>query len=244
MRVLIVGATSAIAQETAKLLAAQGHSIFLIGRNLERLGAVAADLRVRGAGATGMANLDVLEFHKHRQVLDEGIAFLGGLDVILIAHGVLPDQKACEESFDYARATIDTNFVSIVSILTPVAQLFERQKSGTIAVISSVAGDRGRQSNYVYGATKGALNVFLEGLRNRLAAVNVTVITVKPGFVDSPMTADVKKNFLFVPPATVAKRIVKAIVRRNDTVYVRWYWFWIMTLIKVIPEPIFKRLKL
>ena len=147
MRVLIVGATSAIAQETAKLLAAEGHSIFLLGRELERLSAVAADLRVRGAGAIGMAKLDVLEFHKHRHMLEEGMTFLGGLDVILVAHGVLPDQKACEENFDYARAAIDTNFVSVVSILTPVAQLFERQKSGTIAVISSVAGDRGRQSN-------------------------------------------------------------------------------------------------
>ncbi len=244
MRILIVGATSAIAQETAKLLATQGNSLFLIGRNPESLEVISADLRVRGARAVGVACLDLREFEKHASVLDEATSFLEGLDIVLVAHGVLPDQKACEETFDQARDAIDTNFVSVVSILTPVAQLFERQKSGMIAVISSVAGDRGRQSNYIYGATKGALNVFLEGLRNRLAAANVSVLTIKPGFVDSPMTADLKKNALFIQPSSVAKRIVRAIEKGKDTVYIRWYWYWIMALIKSIPEPIFKRMKL
>ena len=139
---------------------------------------------------------------------------------------------------------LETNFVSVVSLLTYMANYFSAKKSGTIAVISSVAGDRGRQSNYVYGAAKGALTLVLQGLRNRLFSDGVQVLTIKPGFVDTPMTADIKKNFLFVKPKLVAEQIVIAVKKKKDVVYVPWFWRYIMLIIKIIPEFIFKRLSL
>jgi decaprenylphospho-beta-D-erythro-pentofuranosid-2-ulose 2-reductase len=129
-------------------------------------------------------------------------------------------------------------------LLTLIGNRFEEQRNGCIAVISSVAGDRGRQSNYVYGAAKGALTVFLSGLRNRLVKAGVTVITIKPGFVDSPMTASFRKGFLWVSPAVVGRGVYRAIVSRKDVVYLPWYWRYIMMAVVLIPERMFKRLSL
>jgi len=139
---------------------------------------------------------------------------------------------------------LQTNFTTVVSLLTLLANLFERQGRGSIAVISSVAGDRGRQSNYVYGAAKGALTIYLQGLRNRLAKANVHVLTIKPGFVDTPMTRDFKKGLLWVGPDVIARGIVKAIDKRKDVAYLPFFWRYIMFIIKIIPERIFKRLSL
>ena len=143
-----------------------------------------------------------------------------------------------------ATKEFDTNFISVVSLLTQLANHFSAKKSGTIAVISSVAGDRGRQSNYIYGAAKGALSVLLQGLRNRLYSDNVHVLTIKPGFVDTPMTSEIKKNFLFVKPEYVAAAIKSAVEKKKDVIYVPWFWRYIMLIIKLIPEFIFKRLSL
>jgi len=143
-----------------------------------------------------------------------------------------------------AMMELQTNFTTVVSLLTLLANLFERQGRGSIAVISSVAGDRGRQSNYVYGAAKGALTIYLQGLRNRLAKANVHVLTIKPGFVDTPMTRDFKKGLLWVGPDVIARGIVKAIDKRKDVAYLPFFWRYIMFIIKIIPERIFKRLSL
>jgi short-subunit dehydrogenase len=137
-----------------------------------------------------------------------------------------------------------TNCISVISLLTHLANYFEKQRSGCVAVITSVAGDRGRQSNYVYGAAKGAVNIFLQGMRNRLSKVGVTVLTIKPGLVDTPMTAGLPKNFLFADPAVVGTRIFNAIMRGKEIVYVPWFWRWIMLIIRTIPESVFKRMKL
>ena len=243
-RILIVGATSAIAQETAKRFASVGESLFLVARNKEKLEAVAQDLRVRGAAKVECAVLDMNDLERHEPLLQEATEALGGLDGVLIAHGTLPDQKACEASYAVAEQELKTNFLSIVSLLTPLANRFEAQRGGFIAVISSVAGDRGRGSNYLYGAAKGGVSLFLQGLRNRLHPAGVSVITIKPGFVDTPMTQDIEKNALFAQPEKVAAGIVRAIDKEREVVYLPSFWRFVMMMIRSVPEPLFKRLKL
>jgi decaprenylphospho-beta-D-erythro-pentofuranosid-2-ulose 2-reductase len=188
--------------------------------------------------------LDLNDFSAHEALVERAAQALGGLDGALIAHGVLGDQKVCEHSWAETEKVLRTNFLSAASLLTALANRFEAQKAGTLVVISSVAGDRGRQSNYVYGASKGALSVFLQGLRNRLARSGVAVVTVKPGFVDTPMTADMKKNALFATPDKVARGIVRAADARKDEVYLPGFWGPIMFAIRGIPERVFKRMKL
>lgn len=243
-KILIIGATSAIAQETAKLFAAHGDRLILVARNEEKLRVIATDLSVRGASKVEFFAVDLNNFDQHKTVVKRATELLGGLDTILIAHGTLGNQRACEQSFALAEQEFKTNFLSVVSLLTQIANQLEQQKHGCIVVISSVAGDRGRQSNYIYGTAKGAVNLFLQGLRNRLYKSGVSVITIKPGFVDTPMTAEIKKSSLFVSPNVIAKGIYKAIIKKNDVVYLPWFWWGFMMMIKLIPERIFKRMEL
>jgi short-subunit dehydrogenase len=242
-RVLIAGATSAIAQETAKLFAARGDALFLVARNAQRLAAVADDLRVRGAARVECLALDLNEIDRHEQLVQAAVGALGGLDLVLLAQGVRGEQRECDTDFSRALEVLETNFIGAVSLLLSVARLFERQHAGTIAAISSVAGDRGRQSNYVYGASKGALSIFLQGLRNRLYPFGVRVITIKPGFVDTPMTAHLPKNALFADPAAIARGISRAINRGKDVAYLPGFWWPIMAIVRHVPESIAKRLR-
>jgi decaprenylphospho-beta-D-erythro-pentofuranosid-2-ulose 2-reductase len=243
-KILIIGATSAIAEATARRWAARGSALFLVGRKAERLEQIAADLRVRGAASVACYVLDACARDAHEAMLYAAEQAMGGLDVALIAHGSLPDQKACEASVELTLEEIDTNALSVIALLTRLATRFEAQGHGSLAVISSVAGDRGRQSNYVYGAAKGMLTLFLQGLRNRLAKKGVHVLTVKPGFVDTPMTASFKKGALWASPDAIAQGIVSAIDKKHDVVYLPGFWWLIMTLIRHIPERIFKKLSL
>jgi short-subunit dehydrogenase len=243
-RVLIVGATSAIAVETARAYATNGARLFLTGRSPERLAAVADDLRVRGASRVETARLDLTELSRHQEIVDAAFSAFGGLDVALIAHGTLPDQSRCQDHVADTLAALAVNFTATVALLTPLANRFEAERHGCIAVITSVAGDRGRQSNYVYGAAKGGVDVFLQGLRNRLHRAGVAVITLKPGFVDTPMTAEIPKNALFASPRRVGRAIHRAIEARRDVVYIPWFWRPIMLLITCLPEALFKRLRL
>lgn len=243
--VLIIGASSAIAQATAKLFAAQGDKLCLVGRNADKLSQIAADLKVRGAPQVSQIIADLNDFAQHESLIKQAVVNLQGLDIVLIAHGTLDDQKACEQDYKTAEACLRTNFLSVVSLVTPLANFFEQQRYGCIAVISSVAGDRGRQSNYVYGTAKGAVNLFLQGLRNRLHPANVQVLTIKPGFVDTPMTAQItKKGALWAQPEQIAAGIYHAIEKRKNCVYLPWFWKIIMGIIIHVPETIFKRLKL
>lgn len=241
---MIIGAGSAIAEAAARLWAAQGHSLYLLGRDEERLSAMAADLKIRGAAVAKHGALDMNEFARHASAIDAAATALDGLDTVLIAHGTLGDQKKCEQDFAATLQELNTNAISVMSLLTLLANRFEAQKRGTLAVIGSVAGDRGRQSNYVYGTAKGAVAIFLQGLRNRLHPAGVQVLTIKPGFVDTPMTASFKKGALWATPEAVAADILAAIEKRRDVIYTPWFWFGIMTLIKLVPERIFKKLKL
>ena len=243
-KTLIIGATSAIAQATARLFAEAGDTLFLVARNADKLAATADDLKLRGALSVYTHELDVLNFDRHRPVIDAAVEALDGIDLVLIAHGTLPDQKACEQSFELARKEFEINALSTISLLTYLANYFEQKGEGTIAVISSVAGDRGRQSNYVYGSAKGAVTIFLQGLRNRLYKSGVDVITIKPGFVDTPMTVQFKKGLLWATPERVGFRIVKKLHSLPEEIYLPWFWRPIMSIIKGIPETFFKRLTL
>jgi decaprenylphospho-beta-D-erythro-pentofuranosid-2-ulose 2-reductase len=243
-RVLIVGATSAMAGETARVYAAYGARLFLTGRNAERLEAVAADLRVRGARVVETAVLDVTDPRRCDAVVEAAWAAFDGLDVALVAHGVLPDQARCQASAAETAEALEVNFVSTAALLTPLANRFELAGRGCIAVITSVAGDRGRQSNYVYGAAKGGLDRFLEGLRNRLFHAGVAVVTLKPGFVDTPMTAGMRQGPLFASARRAGRDIHRAIERRRDVAYIPWFWRPIMAIVRAIPEGMFKRLRL
>lgn len=243
-KILIIGATSAIAQATAQLFAQKHHALFLVGRDADKLEAIAADLKVRGAHQVDYTALDLNEFQQHSSTIEQAYERLEGLDTVLIAHGTLDDQKACEQDYAKAELALQTNFLSVVSLLTIIANRLEKQRYGCIAVISSVAGDRGRQSNYVYGSAKGAVSIFLQGLRNRLHSANVCVLTIKPGFVDTPMTTHFKKGILWAKPEMVARGIYRAIEKRKNVVYLPWFWWFIMAIIRNIPEVIFKRMKL
>lgn len=243
-KILVIGATSAIAQETAKLFSSDGDKLFLVGRDPAKLEATAADLRVRGAQEVLFHAMNINDFAAHADLIEKARHAMGGLDTVLIAHGTLANQKACEQEFALAYEEYKTNFLSVVSLLTHVANYFEQEKYGCIAVISSVAGDRGRQSNYIYGSAKGGLTVFLQGLRNRLYPAGVQVVTVKPGFVDTPMTSGFKKGLLWVGPDVVARGIYKAIRNGKQVIYLPWFWSLIMVIIKSIPERLFVRLKL
>lgn len=242
--IVIFGATSAIAEQAARIWAKRGDQLVLVGRNAEKLSAIAQDLKVRGATHASFKALDLNQVEKHSNLVSDLEQELGRIDVALIAHGLLGDQRQAEKDFSAAQAIWQTNFVSAASLMSLLAPVFEKQKSGTIAAISSVAGDRGRQSNYFYGSAKGALSIFLSGLRNRLFSSQVNVVTIKPGFVDTPMTADFKKGALWASPETVGLGIVRAIDKKRSVVYLPGFWRLIMTIICSIPETVFKRLKL
>ena len=240
-KILIIGATSAIAEATARIWAQRGDELFLVARNEERLNLVTKDLKVRGAPKVHEYCMDANDFGRHSSMLDKVFGVLGSIDIILIAHGTLSNQKECEHSIELTMQEIKTNALSVIALLTHLANRFEKQGTGTIAVISSVAGDRGRASNYVYGSAKAMVTTFISGLRQRLYGSGVSVVTIKPGFVDTPMTAKFKKGLLWAKPETVAEKIVCAIDKRKDEVYVPAFWWAIMVIIRLIPIALFKR---
>lgn len=248
---LIFGATSAIAIELTRLLAERKANVVLVGRNHEKLTAVAGDIRVRQGNVVGTIAADLAETERHDALFAEAEGMLGTIDCVIIAHGTLPEQERANSDPDYALRHFATNATSVISLGLRAAVILERQSvtagkrgAGMIVVIGSVAGERGRQSNYLYGGAKGAVNTFFQGLRNRLFHKGIHVLTVKPGFVDTPMTAHLPKNFLFASPSKVAADILHAMDKRRDVIFTPWFWRWIMLIIRLVPERIFKKLKL
>ncbi len=241
-RILLTGATSAIAQAAARHFAADGDALVLAGRDIERLENVADDLRARGAIQVETLQIDFLDIERCPALVQRARELLDGLDVLLIAQGTLPDQTACEGDVEKTLREYALNASSVIALLVPASTLFEAQRHGCLAVITSIAGVRGRRSNYVYGAAKAGVSAFLEGLRGRLAASGVSVVDVRPGFVDTPMTADIPKNPLFASAADVGQRVYRAVCRGEDVVYTPWFWRWIALVLVCIPRPIFKRL--
>jgi decaprenylphospho-beta-D-erythro-pentofuranosid-2-ulose 2-reductase len=244
-KILILGANSAIAKAAARQWAArQNHQLFLVGRDPNKLAALATDLKVKGNPDIHTLAADLIDTSCHESIISSAISQLGGLDLVLIAHGQLGDQKSAEASWTETQAILEVNFLSPASLLTVLANYFESKKSGHIAVITSVAGDRGRAQNYVYGTAKGALSIFLSGLRNRLCRANVLVTDLRLGFVDTPMTAHYKKGALWASPETAASGIIAAVDSGRDVSYLPWFWCWIMLVIRNIPEKVFKRMRI
>lgn len=243
-KVLVFGGTSRIAHETEKLFAMEGAELFLFDLKLSRLEAVRDDILARHSTKIHISEFDAMDFDNHKEKFEEAVMALGEIDVVFIAFGSLPDQKAVEADNLLAVSEFTLNASAVISLSTLAANYFEARKKGTIAVISSVAGDRGRQSNYLYGSAKGALSVFLQGLRNRLTRSGVQVLTIKPGMVDTPMTASMPKGPLFAKAETVGKGIYDAINSGKDIAYLPSFWRLIMFVIKHIPEFIFKKLSL
>jgi short-subunit dehydrogenase len=243
--ILIVGALSGIARSIANELAGQGHSLVLAARDGEELARTAADLRIRHQTIVETATFEALDFESHPVLIDAAERALpGGLSGIVFCAGWLAEQNLAASDFQAARQMIEVNYISAVSLLNHAANVFEARRRGWICALSSVAGDRGRQSNYLYGSTKSALTVYLQGLRNRLTPAGVDVITVKPGCADTGMTYGLDKLPFLVSPEIIAREIVHAIHHRTAVLYTPRVWWTIMTIIGLIPERIFRRLKL
>jgi decaprenylphospho-beta-D-erythro-pentofuranosid-2-ulose 2-reductase len=235
--VLILGATSAIAAEAARIHTDRGDRLLLVGRDPEKLVALQRD----NTGAE-IIKADLNDLNNAASLVKECVSRLSPIDTVLIAHGYLGDQIRSESEWDEAELILRTNFLSAVALLIPLAQQLESQGYGRIGVITSVAGERGRPRNYTYGAAKGALSLYLEGLRTRLHPKRITVTTLKLGPVDTPMTRDHKKHALFGKPATIAADIVRAVDNGAATAYVPWFWGPIMAGVRATPEALFQKL--
>ncbi|MCZ4372672.1 SDR family oxidoreductase [Vibrio diazotrophicus] len=242
--IIIIGATSAMAAEVAKLYALDNSDLYLVARDTSKLDMIKKDLIVRGANSVETKYFNANDFKSHKMLIDEAFDSLGHVDVLLIAHGSLPNQELCQADNLKAVEEINTNGVSVISILTQAATKMEQQKSGNITVISSVAGDRGRQSNYVYGAAKGMVSTFLQGLTQRLNKSGVHVLDIKPGFVDTPMTADFDKGVLWAKPEKIAKIIKQRIDKKRNFSYAPSFWLIVMLIIRSLPAFIFNRIKI
>ena len=245
--VFIVGATSGIARPLCRRLAGRGCRLLLAGRREDELQRIAADLRVRYRADVAVATFEALEFETHREFVDRCTGhFDGGLTGVVFCVGYLAPQATTQSDVTAARHTIDVNLTAAVSVLHPFADYLEQRGKGWMVVVSSVAGDRGRQSNYTYGSSKAGLTVFLQGLRNRLHRAGVRVLTVKPGPVDTSMTAGMVESdsWLMASPERIAAGIDRALRGGRNVVYLPGYWRVIMAVIRAIPEAVFKRLKL
>jgi decaprenylphospho-beta-D-erythro-pentofuranosid-2-ulose 2-reductase len=243
-KIVLLGAYSAIVFETARIYAKDGASFILLGRSAERLEQTAQDLTARGASQVECIAADLADLSKHQELYEEILKLQPDTNLVISGYGQLSEQAAAEKNFQLVEQTFNINFLSVASWLEKFAQYFKEREAGTLAVITSVAGDRGRKSNYVYGASKAALSTYLQGLRNRLSTSGVGVLDIKPGFVDTPMTANLKKGLLFASPEKIAQGIYAAINKQKDQVYLPFFWFFIMLIIRNIPERIFKKMSI
>jgi decaprenylphospho-beta-D-erythro-pentofuranosid-2-ulose 2-reductase len=242
-KIIILGATSGIALEVQRLLARRGSDLLLVARSPQRLAEIQADLAARGAQQVLTYSADLASVQQHAAVFEFARHAFPDFDTVLLAYGSMRDQKDSEYSIDILLDELQVNFVSATAILTLFAADLERRRTGCLAAITSVAGDRGRRSNYVYGSSKGALSLFLQGLRSRLHPSGVRVITIKPGPVQTPMTDHLPNSARFADPEQVARHIVRALERRSpDVLYTPKIWRYVMTAVQQIPETIFKRL--
>ena len=240
---LLLGATSAISQAYLEQVAGQFERIMLVARSKEKLDPIAQHIRVVSAGAQIELHVaDLADSSAHEQIMAVAAEFLGNIDQVMICYGDLTDQARCREDSNYTVEQFTLNATSTISLSSHAARALVSEGGGDLVVVGSVAGDRGRKSNYVYGAAKGAVSTYLAGLGMDMERDNVRVLTVKPGFVDSPMTAHLKKGALWATPARVASDIARAVDRRKSVLYTPWFWQIIMGVIKLLPAAVLKRL--
>ena len=243
--IVIVGATSGIAQAVLGFYASERHRIILVARDIQKLKTLKAHLASTGNLETiTTISSDFSRRGAEEALMNELNDATDTIDVALLAYGILPKQEECEGRVEALEANFRINFSSPALLANLLAKQMARQGHGSLAVITSVAGDRGRKSNFAYGASKAGLSVFVDGLRGRMYEHGVNIINVKPGLVETPMTAHLSQGPLFAEPRTVARDIVKAIRKNRDVIYTPWYWRFIMMVIRVIPETIFKRLNI
>jgi short-subunit dehydrogenase len=241
--ILVAGATSAIALHACRVFAAAGARFHLLGRDTEKLSVIAADLSVRGSSEVSTAQFDAAEPTRWDEVIDAAERHIGAIDLAIIAYGTLPDEDACRAELSGLHQALTVNGVSTVMLMAAISARFEKMKRGQIVVISSVAGDRGRSSNYIYGSAKAMVSQFASGLAQRLAPLGIHVLVVKPGFVDTPMTAKFPKGVLWSSPDKVAREICLAITRERAVIYTPGFWRIIMRVVREIPESIFRRIR-
>jgi len=242
--IAIFGATSAIAEAVARIYAVEGARFFLAARNAQHVEAIAEDLRVRGASSVHVAVADFGSVEACAPLCEAAREALGAIDVALVAHGSLPDQARCEHDSASLREALDVNLTSHAVLLMGLAGILESQGRGSLVAIGSAAGDRGKRRNYVYGAAKGGVAVLAEGLMGRLGRAGVCVTLVKPAFVDTPMTASFPKGLLWISAERAGHAIVRAVRNGKSTVYVPWFWRWIMRVLRAVPQRAFARLDL
>jgi len=242
--VLILGATSAISRSTAEAFAARGYSLYLAGRDVRELERLASDLKIRCRAEVHWGAFEAEDYDSHAGFIEQVKDEMGGLEGVLLAFGYLGEQRLSACDLAERVAVIARNLTGAINLLEPLAAYFEHRKTGFIIGISSVAGDRGRRSNYIYGSAKGGFSIYLQGLRHRLFRAGVRVMTVKAGFVDTAMTYGMPGLFFVARPAYVGEQIVRALEKGRDVAYIPWFWRYLMLVLKLIPESIFKRLKL
>ena len=244
MKIVVFGGTSAIAVETIKQFNKNETEVLLIDINQDRLNSVKNDIIVVSGIDSQIIEWNLSEIELQPELLNTILSKFGDFDIAYIAYGTLLNQETIRHNVQAIKTQLTINFLSIVTLSSVISEYFEKRNKGLLAVISSVAGDRGRQSNFIYGSAKGGLSLFLQGLRNRLNGTNITILTIKPGMVDTPMTSGMQKGILFSSAENVGKLIYKAIIDRKENVYVPGFWKIIMLVIQHIPESIFKKLKL
>ena len=234
-----------MAEHYARRCAVRGESLFLVGRNKEKLKVIKKDLEIRGAKRVELFFLDLNDTKAILEMIKTAWTQFKHFDIALIAHGTLTEQLKSETDFKYLASEFRNNAESVIVLISILSQSFLKQNEGTIAVIGSVAGDRGRASNYSYAAAKSAIETFVSGMRMKYFKNNLNYLLIKPGFVKTPMTAHLSlPSFLVAPPQKIAKDIDKAILNKKDCIYTPWFWTYIMFFIKHIPNFIFKRLYL
>lgn len=244
-KIVVLGATSGIAMEVERQLARLGCELLLVARSEERLAVLQSDLLARGAKQVLICAADLAVIGQHEWIFDFARRSCPDYDTVLLCYGSMHDQKESEASVDVLLEEMNVNYVSAAAILALFASDLERRRTGCIAAVTSVAGDRGRRANYTYGSAKGALSLFLQGLRSRLHPAGVKVITIKPGPVQTPMTDHLANASRFAEPQAVARDIVTTLQRRSpDVLYTPKIWRYVMTAVTHIPERIFKRLSI
>jgi len=243
-RILVLGGYSGIAQKVEEKWAHKGASFYLVGRDHSKLEVVRNHLKTLGANEVFIEQMDLTNLNEHRNILQRAINSLNGLDLLFVCYGILPNQKELEKEPIKIVENYNINTISLIHFVTIVANYFESKKTGTIAVVTSVAGERGRKSNFFYGSAKACVDVYLQGLRHKLSSSNIKIITIKPGVVDTPMTKDLDKKLLIASPEKVATDIIRGIDKGQLVIYTPWYWKYIMLIIKLLPQKIFNRLNI